>query len=204
MASIAILAFGSLIENPGKELPRHIVGRVYEIRTPFKIEFARSSSSRDGAPTLVPVDEGGDYVNAVLLELSPKVELANAKTLLWRREARQKSSEVQYKHPAKPVGNKVVIECLEGWHGFDVVLYAKIGANIRSEMRTPDHLADLAICSARRKAGAEELDGISYLASVLRQEITTPLTPDYKEAILRKTGANDLIRAREKILKGLA
>ena len=112
MANIAILAFDSLTESPGKELSRHIAGRVDEIRKPFKIEFARSSSLRDGAPTLVPVDDGGDCVDAVLLELSPKVELAYAKTLFWRRETRKESTKEQYEHPAEPGNNKVLSSVL--------------------------------------------------------------------------------------------
>ena len=43
-------------------------------------------------------------------------------------------------------------------------------------------------------AGANGKDGISYLASVLRQRNTTPLTSGYQTAILRKTEAGDLMR----------
>ena len=46
MARIAILAFGSLIEDPGKELHPRIRERIEGIKMPFSIEFARSSGSR--------------------------------------------------------------------------------------------------------------------------------------------------------------
>ena len=202
MARIAILAFGSLIEDPGKELQPRIHEHVEGIKTPFSIEFARSSGSRGGGPTLVPVDDGGFPVNAVLLALDSAVGLAEAKDLLWRRETRNESSGKRYVRPTDPGDNDVLVECLEDFHGFDVVLYTKIGANI--EVLTPDRLSELAVCSARRKAGANRVDGISYLASVLRQGITTPLTPCYEAAILRKTGARNLDEAHSKIRGSLA
>ena len=83
-----------------------------------------------------------------------------------------------------------------------MALYTKIGANI-AELNA-DHLADLAIRSARAKAGADGKDGISYLASVIRQGITTPLLPRYKTAILRKVGAGDLNEAHARVREGLA
>jgi hypothetical protein len=52
-ASIGIVAFGSLIDNPGREIEAALVGRKLNVRTPFGVEFARSSTKRGGAPTLV-------------------------------------------------------------------------------------------------------------------------------------------------------
>ena len=94
MAHIAILAFGSLIEDPGKELRPRIRERIDGIKTPFSVEFARSSRSRGGGSTLVPVHGGGSPVHAVLLALDPAIELAEAMDLLWRRETRNESSEM--------------------------------------------------------------------------------------------------------------
>ena len=201
MARIAILAFGSLIEDPGMEFHPRIRERIEGIKTPFSIEFARSSSSRGGGPTLVPVDDGGSPVNAVLLALNPAVGISEAKDLLWRRETRNESSGRRYVRPANPGERHVLVECLEDFRGFDFVLYTMIAANIK--MLTADRLAEMAICSARSEAGANRNDGISYLASVLRQGITTPLTPGYEAAILRKTGAGDLDEAHAKIRRGL-
>ena len=62
MARIGILAFGSLIDEPGKVIGPLIRERISGIPTPFSIEFARSSSTRSGAPTLIPVDIGGSPV----------------------------------------------------------------------------------------------------------------------------------------------
>ena len=63
-ASLGILAFGSLIDNPGAEIEAALVGRKLKIRTPFGVEFARSSTKRGGAPTLVPMEQGGTPVVA--------------------------------------------------------------------------------------------------------------------------------------------
>ena len=202
MTRIAILAFGSLIEDPGKEIQPRIRERIEGIKTPFVVEFARSSSSRGGGPTLVPIDDGGSSVNAMLLALDPAVMMSEAIDILWRRETRKESSRRRYVRPADPGEDHVLVECLEDFRGFDRVLYTKIGANIR--MLTAERLADLAICSARSAAGAIRKDGISYLASVLRQGITTPLSPGYEAAILRKTASGNLDQAHAKIRRDLA
>ena len=202
MARVAILAFGSLIDEPGKAIGPLIRERIGGVRTPFSIEFARSSSTRGGAPTLIPVDVGGSPVNGVLLVLDSAISLAEAKTFLWRRETRRECSEKQYSRPANPGQNQVVVECIENFGGCDVVLYTNIGANI--EKLNADHLADLAIKSARGKAGADGKDGISYLRKAVDQGIRTPLLPGYRAAILRKTEAGDLVEARVRIRKGLA
>ena len=141
-------------------------------------------------------------MNAVLLVLDPAVGVGEAKSLLWRREARRESLGERYARPANPGPKHALIECIQDFHGFDVVLYTKIGANI-AELNA-DNLADLAIRSARAKAGADGKDGISYLASVIRQGITTPLLPRYKTAILRKVGAGDLNEAHARVREGLA
>ena len=202
MARIAILAFGSLIEDPGKEIGALISDRIEGVATPFSIEFARSSGTRCGAPTLIPVDDGGSSVKAVLLVLDSAVGLQQAETLLWRRETRNEFSKSKYSRPTDLGPNQVVVEAIQDFHGCDVALYTKIGANI--EKLCPDHLADLAISSARGNAGANKNDGISYLASAIRQGITTPLLDGYKAAILRKTRAGDLDEAHARIREGLA
>ena len=142
---------------------------------------------------------GGVPVNAVLLVLDDTVGLEPAMSLLWRRETANQFSGKEYSRPVDPTPNQVVVECIRSFHGCDVALYTKIGSNIEDEDLHPDHLADLAIRSAHAKAGANRKDGISYLASVIRQEITTPLLPEYRDAILRKTGAGNLVEAHAKI-----
>ena len=201
MPRIAILAFGSLIEEPGEALGARIHERVAGVQTPFSIEFARKSRKRGGGPTLVPVDVGGSSVNAVLLVLDAEVGVGEAKSLLWRREIGNESSQKQYSRPLNPGPDQVLVESIERFRGFDFVLYTKIGANI--EPLTPDHLAELAIGSVRGEAGATGTDGIRYLQSAMRQRISTPLTPGYAAAILRMTGAASLDDAHARIRQGL-
>ncbi len=57
--SIGILAFGSLMDNPDAEIDAALIGRKLNVCTPFGVEFARSTIGRGGAPTLVPVQQGG-------------------------------------------------------------------------------------------------------------------------------------------------
>ena len=202
MPRIAILAFGSLIEEPGEALSARIHVGVAGVETPFSVEFARKSRKRGFGPTLVPEDIGGSSVNAVLLVLDPEVGLDEAKNLLWRREIGNESSEECYKRPTYPSQDQVLVESFEGFRGFDFVLYTRIDRNIRT--LTPDHLAELAIRSARGEAGANGTDGIRYLESAMRQGVTTPLTPRYEAAVLQATGAARLDEAHSRIREGLA
>ena len=193
MSKIGILAYGSLIEDPGVELKPLISERISDVNTPFNIEFARSSQSRDGAPTVVPVESYGASVKAVILVLSEVVEIEKAIDLLWRRETRNETSNRHYKNPINPSLNQVVVIEAGELNGINQVLYTKIGANIDSP--TPEKLANLAVKSTYENAGSEGKDGISYLMSIKRQNITTPLMPQYEEEILKKVGASSLPEA---------
>ena len=55
MEKIGILAYGSLIDDPGIEIEPLIKKRIKNIQTPFKIEIARKSTTRGDGPTLIPV-----------------------------------------------------------------------------------------------------------------------------------------------------
>ena len=191
--SIGILAYGSLIADPGKELKPFIARPIDEVTTPFPVEFARSSDTRDGAPTLIPVNTGGARVQGTILVLDPTVTLDHAKTLLWRRETRNEFTAKHYSRPKKPGPNHVLIEITTNLADIDTVLFTRIGSNI--ERPTAERLAKLAIRSARREAGAKGDDGISYLSSVITRGITTPLLRTYRDAILRETGARNLEEA---------
>ena len=190
MTSIAVLAYGSLIDEPGTELSPLVTRRIKRVKTPFCIEFARSSSTRDGAPTLVPVAVGGAPVYGVLLVLENTVDRAKAEDLLWRRETRNEGTGKSYPRPPMLGPNKVIIECRFNFAEVEIVLFTKIATNI--DRLTPDHLADLAIGSARRGAGAKQMDGISYLISAINNGMSTPLLPKFKDSILEKTGAASL------------
>lgn len=195
--SLGILAYGSLIECPGEELTEYIERRICSVRTPFKVEFARQSQKRCGAPTLAIVENGGDEVNGVILVLRTGIGLDEAKSRLWRRETNQVGSGKPYTHPRNPGPNHVLIEKLRDFHGLEIVLYAKLSPNISDP--NAEKLADLAIKSAKGKAGRDGRDGISYLISVKRKGIRTPRMDEYEQAILQKTGCESLKKALEKL-----
>ena len=189
MKKIAILAYGSLIYEPGEELENCIVNRLGPILTPFKVEYARSSRTRGGAPTLAPVDEGGFQVSAVLLVLSDATSEKEAKDMLWRRETSR--AQGSYSPPARPGPNSVLIKTLLNFGGIFLVLYPSIQANIPSPL-TGRKLACLAIASAQNPEVGKGKDGISYLLAAKSAGISTPLTQDYESAILELTGTNTL------------
>jgi len=99
MNNIGILAYGSIINNPGEEIESSIVNRIINVMTPFKIEFARSSSTRKGAPTLIPVETGGKENIAQILVLDRNISEQEAVDMLWRRETHQVGSGKKYGRP---------------------------------------------------------------------------------------------------------
>lgn len=197
-SKIGIFAYGSLIDDPGVEITPLIRERISDVLTPFKVEFSRKSGSRDNAPTLIPVENGGAYVKGVIILLDENITLEDAKNLLWRRETRNEGTGRSY--PNSKVANisTVVVEVLENFINIDYVLYTKIGANIDNV--TPSKLAELAISSAKSKSGMKKLDGISYLISAKENGIVTPLITDYENEIVSKTNTLSLIEALKSCL----
>jgi cation transport regulator ChaC len=192
--SIGILAYGSLIHDPGEELKRAEDSRIPAV-TPFAVEYARSSTNRDGAPTLVPF-EGGRKVNGVLIVLKEGITEREATDMLYRREA-GRTDHYDPKHMPRDPRDKVYVDRRTNWEGIDVVLSTRIARNI--DPLTPDHLANLAIVSAKGKAGEKERDGIHYLLMCTKAGIRTELSDAYESSILEKTGAGDLKGAWKKV-----
>ncbi|MDE0214856.1 MAG: hypothetical protein OXN22_12315 [Deltaproteobacteria bacterium] len=192
--TIGILAYGSLIPNPGAEIGPVTVRRIGGVETPFRVEFSRSSRVRDGAPTLVPVPRGGAKVAGVVLVLHDSVNEAAAQDMLYRRERNRVGSGDRYADvdPANPDG--AFLGRLDGFAGLDVVFHAALRANI--EEPTHELLARLAIASAAAPSGAVDRDGIRYLMDAMQSGIVTPLMPEYENEILRLTGGRDLEEAR--------
>lgn len=196
---IGILAYGSLIDDPGEELKRHTVNRLEDVQTPFSVEFAHSSRSRGGAPTLVPVEVGRAPVKATVLVLDESVSLEDAIDMLYRREVDDVGNLNRKYYPNSKNKNPVRVGQLYGDEAFglDVVLYTVLNADI--DPLTPEHLAELAIRSARSGAGQKRRDGINYLLNAINNGIHTPLTEDYKQSILSKTGASSLEEAWQQL-----
>lgn len=67
MKQIGILAYGSIISDPGQEILSCTSKREFGIKTDFRVEFARKSASRCNAPTLAVVSDGGSTSMAVFL-----------------------------------------------------------------------------------------------------------------------------------------
>lgn len=190
---IGILAYGSLIEYPGVEIKPVIQKWIEGVKTPFKIEFARTSSTRGGAPTVVPVEVGGSQVLAKIIVLKETVTLKEAEDLLWRRETRNECSAEHYSLSPIPSPNKMVVEHLKNFEGIETVIYTGLGANIND--LSAKTLVSLAIKSAKSNAGAKGMDGISYLMALKRQKITTPLMADYENGILQELNVRSLEEA---------
>jgi hypothetical protein len=196
VTAIGILAFGSLIDDPGSEIESVRVDQRI-VQTPFRVEFARYSEKRNGAPTLVPVEQGGAHVAATLLMLAEHVHLREAKNMLWRRETWQIGTGKEYHEIENPSPNKVLVCQLDRFEGVDAVLYVDFPTAGKVIDATPDELAEKAISSA--KARNDDKDGISYLLQVKSSGITTPFMLAYEGKILQKTGTGSLEEALERL-----
>lgn len=186
-ATIGILAYGSLIDQPGQEIAEATVRTLTDgIMTPFGIEFARTSQTRAGAPTLVPFDTGGARVSARIFVLN--VSEGEAADRLWRREINAVGSGRKYRPKDHPGPNDVIVQRSHAFPEVGTVLYTKIGANI--ETLTAERLAKLAIESAKKLRDGR--DGISYLINAKRNGIKTPLSDAYEQEILRATQTTSL------------
>lgn len=188
---IGILAYGSLIDDPGSEIKPYITKKI-SCTTPFKVEFARTSSSRGGAPTLIPCEDGSE-VPAFILVLNNDLDLQTAKSFLWRRE-RHVFDGKPYIEVTSPTNKKVVIKCIHDFEGIDTVIYTSIGKNIDGEV-TADKLCKLAINSILSEAGEEKKDGLRYLQGIKKNLITTPLSNDYEQLVLKSTQTKSLEEA---------
>jgi hypothetical protein len=186
---VGILAYGSLIGDPGDEIKRLVVRRI-DIMTPFPVEFARYSKNRGGAPTVVPVTKGGDKVKAQILVLEQSVSVNDAKTLLWRRETNQMGSSEQY--AKKQSRNALRVCCLTDWEGVDTVLYTDFYADSKIRKPSPRNLAIRAIKSVRQAAGR---DGITYLLALKKAGVITPMTEEYERQIIKRTATSSLEQA---------
>jgi hypothetical protein len=191
--SVGILAFGSLIDSPGAEIEEAVVGRKLNVHTPFGVEFARSSTKREGAPTLVPLEKGGASVLAQILLLD--ISEPDAKDRLWRRETNRVGQGGHHTGYANPGPNTLIIDRYANFEGVDAVLAARFPATIVP--LTAAHLAELAIESARLERTGR--DGITYLINAKRNGIRTPLSEAYEQEILRHVQASNLIDAITKI-----
>jgi hypothetical protein len=187
---IGILAFGSLIDDPGDEIAAAMCGIQIPVRTPFGVEYGRLSSSRRGAPTLVPHALGG-VVSARILSLATDCSEEFAMDILYRREIHAVGSSSKYTRSSGP--NCVLVKPWRDFHGFDVVFFTDFYEEGKIKSPTPQSLAMQAVGSVGLAEAGK--DGITYLANNIQNGIHTPLTSDYESEILKQTGVIDLQEA---------
>ncbi len=194
---IGILAFGSLINDPGAELEPKIIMRL-RAQTPFPVEYGRfSGNTRGGAPTLVP-HHAGSRVEAEILVLDDALGSSDAMDMLWRRETRRIGSGEGYTEGAS--ANSVLVRHVTDSPCVDDVLYTDFHAAGKIERPNAEELAKRAIQSVG--SAHDGMDGISYLIGNLAAGIVTPLTPAYKAEILRQTNSESLEEALMSLKSG--
>ena len=194
-STVGILAYGSLLSDPRAEIEKAQTSIVQDVVTPFHIEFARSSTGRGGAPTLVPVASGGTNVTGQIFVID--VSEAEATDILYRREiGKVGDTKRTCKRPDQVTENSVLVERLTNFAGLDVVLYTQIAANITP--LTAKRLSELAIASVAK--AKPELDGISYLIAAKKHSIATALSTTYEAEILKETQCESLLEAGSKLL----
>ena len=191
---IGILAFGSLITDPGWEIEEFTAEVIPGVETPFPVEYARRSTSRAGAPTLVPVPpEYGCPVQAQIIMLKKDIPLQLARDMLYRREL-NRPGDLNKPYPTrlcqKP--NRVVIVELSEFAGLERVLYTRLGVNFPEIVdptfdghEKPELLSVAARDSLTEKTFFTGRDGIQYLAAAIQNGINTPLTDIYRFAIMQ-------------------
>jgi hypothetical protein len=192
-----IFGFGSLISDPGEELA-NATGKREDLETPFAVEYGRSSNTRGGAPTLVPVKTGGAKVKATVFVLKGQISEQEAENILYRRELHKVGSGRTYDPSAKPGKNSIVVAAWPKLIGLEKIFYTDFGDSGKLANPTPALLAKLAVASARNGEVPEGNDGISYLLNAKKAGIVTPLSADYEKEILRLTGAASLEQALAK------
>ena len=170
---IAVLAYGSLIRQPGAGLAL-VIASVEPCRTPFPVEYGRASRRWHGGPVLVPHERGAPVDGALLL-LADDVDLGTAVELLAAREGLESGrGVVEVDMP----GNRLVIA-------------AALPRNLPAPDMEPDALARRAVDSARHDAR----NGVAYLNGALRSGVRTPASEAYARSVMELVGATSLDEA---------
>jgi len=209
---IGILAYGSLITDPGWEIERRCDSILRDIPTPFPVEYARKSSTRSNAPTLARVSQAcGKPVNAAILVMKKYSHKEAIRNYLYRRELHNVGDRSRvYDHEAQMnKRNAMLIEALSDFQGLDTVYYTVFGPNF-AEILQPNRttqekarlLAQAAIDSLTAVTFSKKLDGIQYLLDNLEAGIETPLSRFYEGTILEMAeNACDLAEARLRVAR---
>ena len=184
---LGILAFGSLLSNPGKEISRHIVERI-PYTTPFRLEYVMCSTLQGDPPTLGRW-QGGKRVQTFILLLdidATEKGLAMAKEIL-----------------RKQVGGSISVKWDERSRDFRTLIYHSLRPKGIALPPSPRKLARLAVRSVVvcKEMGVPQRNGIRYLLNNIENGIITPLTEEYKKEILLVTRTETLEEAKRKLLR---
>ncbi len=184
---IGVLAVGSLIWDPGCLKP--CIQDSIKVQTPWPVEYARKSSSRCDAPTLVRFKDGCS-VAAQILVLDTCC-LDTARGLVACREG------------CSPCRIAICQELTDEYTELAAVLYTALCANIDPPL-TGCKLARLAIdsCAVLQAKSHPCKNGIRYLYETIDCGVETALTDDYRRAILERCDAGTLQEAEERCLSG--
>lgn len=186
---VGILAYGSLITEPGEEIGPKIRMRI-KTQTPFPVEYGRLSRTRGGAPTLVPHPQGAPVLGEILV-LDDSVSGDEARDMLWRRERQRTGSGERYLEGTSP--NSVLVRSYMQHPRVDIVHYTDFYPEGKLVKPSAAELARRAIQSVKKAESGK--DGITYLMKAMSAGITTPLTDSYVEQILALTQTTSLTEA---------
>lgn len=221
MKIVGILAYGSLISNPGCEINMHRIGTIYNVTTPFPVEFARKSNKRNSAPTLVPFKDGGQvkgqiFVMNLCLEEAANVlyrreinkvcklkhtydkdkrgiSEINSKKIKWKSE---KDSNVYVKKLASACEWPELASACE-WPEYVLVTWIDDNMKFDGIKKNRNRYADILACRAIISVPEAERcrDGINYLNDAQGNGIDTVLSDAYKRQVLELTGSKCLYQA---------
>jgi hypothetical protein len=176
---LAIMAYGSLISEPGPEL-RALIAERLPRATPFPVEFGRASHRWGGGPVLVPHPAGAP-VEGRLLVLRRGVSLGRAVEALREREGLPSADGV------------VAVEVDDDER---LVLTASLPRNLPAPDLRPTALARRAAASVR----AGPRNGVAYLRRVTACGVSTPRSGEYAKEVLRLAGAETLEDAERRLI----
>jgi hypothetical protein len=137
----------------------------------------------------------GAPVKAQILVLDDALSADEAANRLWRRETGTQNRTQSY--PAGTSPNSV--QCQRTTRpSVTTVLYTDFLPEGKIEHPTAAELAKAAIASVANAAPGQ--DGITYLRNAIAAGIKTPLTDDFAQEVLRRTGTESLADALTGVL----
>jgi hypothetical protein len=188
---VGILAYGSLIPDPGLEIGAKIRMRV-KTQSPFPVEYGRLSQTRGGAPTLVAHPQGAPVFGEILV-LDDSVSNEEARGMLWRRERHRTGSGEKYLERSSP--NSVLVRTYLDHPRVEIVHYTDFHPEGKIAHPSATELGKHAIKSVKKAEDGK--DGITYLMNAMSAGIITPLTDRYVQEILTLTETASLHEALE-------